>query len=139
MNVPFLNKKSEVVTFRTAQDAFTYFLIKYQEQGIEIDKAVEKAFEVSGKYAERMGIPINVMPEKKGIEGALQNVKIVTNFINENPTVVEIGKQILAIGLSALGGAFGGAFLANKATQEIETPKVEPIVYDEDIQKTEEK
>jgi len=136
MNFPFLNQKqNNVVIFRTRQEAFVHYLIEYQKKGIDIDEATNNAFEISEKYAKAMNLPASIEPEEKGIKGILQNAKVITNFINENPTVVEIGKQILAIGLPLLGTAFAGAFagsaLANK-TQEPEPVRVEPIVYDDD-------
>ena len=129
MDFSFLNKKNDVIVFKTEQEAFVYFLAKYQEKGIEIDEAINKASEISEKYAQKMNLPKNTTPKEKGFKGILQDLQYGVSFLKENPQVVEYGKPLLT-GLSALLGGFAGVKIAD----EPEPLPIAPIVYDEETE-----
>jgi hypothetical protein len=121
--------KQEIKSFSTAQEAYTYLFIKLQEQGIDVETASERAFKFSSEYAERMGVPTSVAPKEKGLKGILTELKVVTDFLKDNPTIVEVGKPILTGLLATVAGGLTGKAIAN-ATNDSSTP-VEPITYEE--------
>ena len=126
-----LPKNKEIQIFKSAQEAYSYLFIKLQSDGVDIEIASERAFKFSSEYAERMNLPKKVEVQEKGVKGLLQNVKLVSDFLKENPTIWEVGKPILIGAISAVGGAAAGAGLAN-AVQDAEPLPVAPIVYDEE-------
>jgi len=125
----FINKKKEVVTFATAQEAYSYLFIKLQGDGVDIEQASERAFKFSTEYAERMGIPFKTEVKEKGVKGLLQNVKTISDFMKENPAIWEVGKPLLLGAISAIGGAAIGTKLSDSNIPD--EPKFEPIKYDE--------
>ena len=132
--ISFTKKQSETVTFKTAQEAYCYLFLKLQEKGIDIEEASNRAFKFSEEYASRMNIPTSIQIEEKGFKGVLQKVKMANDFLKENPSILELGKPILATVLSAFGGAFAGSTLAN--SQDAEPLPIAPIEYDDDEIKT---
>ena len=127
MNFNFGAKK-EVVTFKSAQDAYSYLFLKLQSDGVDIEQASARAYKFSIQYAEQMSLPIKIEVKEKGIRGILQDVKIVSDFIKENPTIWEIGKPIVLGAVSAIAGGAIGSEVANSKSEV----KLEPIVYEED-------
>jgi hypothetical protein len=123
------NTKKEVQTFASAQEAYMYLFMKLQEEGVGIEAASERAFKFSSEYAERMQLPVKTEIKEKGVRGVLQNVKIVSDFFKENPSIWEVGKPIVLGAISAIGGAAAGANLAESAPPE---PRFEQITYDDE-------
>lgn len=124
------NSKKEVQVFKSAQEAYSYLFIKLQSEGIDIEKASERAFRFSTEYAERMELPVKTEIKEKGVKGWLQTIKTVSDFMKENPSIVEVGKPILIGAASAIFGGVAGSKIA-EATEEKPAEK-EPIVYDDD-------
>lgn len=125
MNFNF-NKK-EIQTFNSAQQAYSYLFMKLQADGIDIEKASERAYKFSMEYSERMNLPVKSEIKEKGIKGILQDFKTISDFFKDNPTILEVGKPIVLGAISAIGGAAAGASIADSTPPE---PKFEPIIYE---------
>jgi len=118
--------------FNTAQEAYSYLFISLQEQGIDIETASERAFKFSSEYAERMQIPTKNETKEKGLKGILQELKVASEFLKENPTIVEIGLPIVKGAGAAILGALVGTKTADVVNNNTET--IESIVYENEQQ-----
>jgi len=127
------SKNKEIQVFRSTKEAYSYLFIKLQSEGIDIEKASERAFKFSTEYAERMDLPTKTEVKEKGVKGFLQNFKLISDFVKENPTMWEVGKPIVLGAISAIGGAAAGAGLSS-AIQDPEPLPVAPIIYDEETE-----
>jgi len=127
----FNSTKKEIQVFASAQEAYQYLFMKLQSEGIDIEKASERAFKFSTEYAERMALPTRTEVKEKGVKGWLQTLKTISDFMKENPSIVEVGKPIL---IGAASAVFGGV-AGNKLAEATETTPIvsEPIVFDDEI------
>ena len=119
--------------FNTAQEAYNYLFTKLLDKGEEIEVASEKAYKFSSEYAERMGIPQRGETPETGVKKWLSEIKVITDFLNNNPTVVEIGKPIIVGALSSIVGGVTGITVADSVSNTSSPIPNEPIIYDEDI------
>jgi len=122
----FKSKPKEVQVFRSKQEAYSHLFFKLQGEGIDVEKASERAFKFAEEYASAMGLPLVTEHKETGVKGVIQNIKVVATFCKENPEILEFGKGVI----STLIGAAAGLGIA-KIAQEPEPQRIEPIVYDE--------
>jgi hypothetical protein len=128
----FKKQTTKTISFQTAQEAYSYLFISLQEKGVDIEEASERAYKFSTEYAERMNIPVKTEIKEKGMKGILQDIKTITDFVKNNPTVWEIGKPIVVGAFSALTGVTLGAAVSDAKNNNETTHTPEQIVFDED-------
>lgn len=111
MSVFSYKKRSFDTNFKSREEAFSamlaYLIEEEKKQPME---AAKQANEFAEIFAINMGLPIKIEPEKKGYDKVMYYVKETTNFVKENPQVIEY----LVPAVTFIAGLFTG----NKASQQ---------------------
>lgn len=111
MSVFSYKKRSFDTNFKSREEAFSamlaYLIEEEKKQPME---AAKQANEFAEIFAINMGLPIKIEPEKKGYDKVMYYVKETTNFVKENPQVIEY----LVPAVTFIAGLFTG----NKTSQQ---------------------
>lgn len=128
MSVFNYKKKSFETNFRTRDEAFSAMLAYLiEEEKIKPLDAAKQANEFAEIFAANMGIPTKVEPERKGYDKVMYYMKETTNFVKENPQVMEY----LIPAVTFIAGLFTGKKEEQQTnTQQAQTPPQEPIDFD---------
>lgn len=128
MSVFNYKKKSFETNFRTRDEAFSAMLAYLiEEEKMKPLDAAKQANEFAEIFAANMGIPTKVEPERKGYDKVMYYMKETTNFVKENPQVMEY----LIPAVTFIAGLFTGKKEEKQTnTQQAQTPPQEPIDFD---------
>ncbi len=128
MSVFNYKKKSFETNFRTRDEAFSAMLAYLiEEEKMKPLDAAKQANEFAEIFAANMGIPTKVEPERKGYDKVMYYMKETTNFVKENPQVMEY----LIPAVTFIAGLFTGKKEEQQTnTQQAQTPPQEPIDFD---------
>lgn len=126
----FQKKRMPEMQFRTRSEAFNAMLAYLvEEKGVEPLDAARQANEFAEIFATNMGIPVNVEPEKKGVDKYISIAEKIGNYAEAHPKAIE---ALLGLG-TFVAGVFAGKKVesAEKDRQQrpSEAPK-EPIDFD---------
>lgn len=125
MSVFSYKKKSFETNFRSREEAFSamlaYLIEEEKKQPME---AAKQANEFAEIFAANMGLPVKVEPEKKGYDKVMYYMKETTNFVKENPQVVEY----LVPAVTFIAGLFTGKKTEQNTVQQqqVEQPQQQP-------------
>lgn len=126
----FQKKKMPEMQFRTRSEAFNAMLAYLvEEKGVEPLDAARQANEFAEIFATNMGIPVNIEPEKKGVDKYISIAEKIGNYAESHPKAIEA--------LLGIGTFFAGVFTGKKVEsadndrqhRASEAPK-EPIDFD---------
>lgn len=107
----FQKKKMPEMQFRTRSEAFNAMLAYLvEEKGVEPLDAARQANEFAEIFATNMGIPVNVEPEKKGVDKYISIAEKIGNYAESHPKAVEA--------LLGLGTFFAGVITGKKVESE---------------------
>ena len=131
MSVFSYKKKSFETNFRSREEAFSAMLAYLiEEEKKEPMEAAKQANEFAEIFAVNMGLPRKVEPEKKGYDKVMYYMKETTNFVKENPQVVEY----LIPAVTFIAGLFTGNKNSQQSVQQAPAeqlqPQQEPIDFD---------
>lgn len=131
MSVFSYKKKSFETNFRSREEAFSSMLAYLiEEEKKDPMEAAKQANEFAEIFAVNMGLPQKVEPQKNGYEKVMYYMKETTNFVKENPQIVEY----LVPTVTFIAGLFTGNKTSqqNVLQQPIEQPQQpqEPIDFD---------
>lgn len=130
MSVFSYKKKSFETNFKSREEAFSSMLAYLiEEEKMQPMGAAKQANEFAEIFAINMGLPTKIEPEKKGYDKVMYYMKETTNFVKENPQVMEY----LVPAVTFIAGLFTGKKEQNTVQQPItEQPQQpqEPIDFD---------
>lgn len=131
MSVFSYRKKSFETNFKSREEAFSSMLAYLiEEEKLQPMEAAKQANEFAEIFALNMGLPVKVEPEKKGYDKVMYYMKETTNFVKENPQVMEY----LVPAVTFIAGLFTGKKEQNTVQQQPTTEQPqqhEPINFDE--------
>lgn len=130
MSVFSYRKKSFETNFRSREEAFSSMLAYLiEEEKMQPMEAAKQANEFAEIFAINMGLPTKIEPEKKGYDKVMYYMKETTNFVKENPQVMEY----LIPAVTFIAGLFTGKKEQNTVqqptTEQSQQPQ-EPIDFD---------
>lgn len=119
-------KKTVKTDFTTRSEAFNWMLnYLIEDKKIEPLEAAKQAEEFAKIVAANNGLPQQTMPEPKGMDRYIQEVKKVVVLVKENPEIIEYGVPLVSF--------ITGLFTGKKAEQQAAMTDPDPAATQEPI------
>lgn len=119
-------KKTVKTDFTTRSEAFNWMLnYLIEDKKIEPLEAAKQAEEFAKIVAANNGLPQQMMPEPKGMDRYIQEVKKVVVLVKENPEIIEYGVPLVSF--------ITGLFTGKKAEQQTAMTDSDPAATQEPI------
>ena len=127
---------NEIPAFQSKACAYNFWLAKLLKEGKDSIEAHKGAVEIATQQAEMLKLSDNIVVKKTGLEGGLQSIGMVFNFIESTtkqyPKATDFAVEVLkSAGAGTVGALFGAK--ASETSENSQTNEVlEPIVYADD-------